>query len=342
MRTLYASVLAACCLWLAGCATPPPPPLATQAVQQVWPSPPAPARIGHVQSFARAEDLGITRGWLQRVVDFVFGAPQYRLIRPTAVLEDQGVIYVADPGAKGVHRFDRRSGRYALIQAEGDAPLPSPVGLAWGEAGVALVSDSALGAVFQIRPDAEVATRLPLNPAPRQPTGLAVDAQQHRLYVVDTAQHCIQVYGPDGAWLQSLGRRGAGDGEFNFPTLLWRDAAGQLLVTDALNFRTQILTAEGRFVAKFGRVGDSGGDAPRQKGVATDRHGHIYTVDALLSALQVFDAQGQLLLSIGGLGHEAGEFWLPTGVYVGADDLIYVADSYNQRVQVFRYLGGPT
>lgn len=342
MRACIATVLLGCSLWLAGCATPPPPPLATQAVQQVWPAPPAQARIGHVQSFSRAEDLGIARGWLQRVVDFVFGAPPHRLIRPTAVLEGQGVIYVADPGAKGVHRFDRRSGRYALVQAEGDTPLASPVGLAWGEAGVVLVSDSAQGAVFQIRPDAEVATRLPLKPAPQQPTGLAVDVQLQRLYVVDTAQHCIHVYGPDGARLQSLGRRGGGDGEFNFPTLLWRDAAGQLLVTDALNFRTQILKPDGRFVAKFGRVGDSGGDAPRQKGVASDQHGHVYTVDALLSALQVFDMQGQLLLSIGGLGHAAGEFWLPTGVYVGADDLIYVADSYNQRVQVFRYLGGPT
>lgn len=339
MRVCVASVLVVCCLWLTGCATPPPSPLDTRAVTQVWPSPPAQARIGHVQSFSSAEDLGIQRGWLQRVVDFVFGASQQRLVRPTAVLEGQGVIYVADPGAKGVHRFDRRSGRYALIHAEGDLALPSPVGLAWGEAGQVLVSDSALGMVFQIQPDAEVATRLPLRPAPQQPTGLAVDAQQQRLYVVDTAQHCIHVYGPDGARLHSFGRRGGGDGEFNFPTLLWRTSTGQLLVTDALNFRTQTLAPDGQFVAKFGRVGDGGGDAPRQKGVAADRHGHVYTVDALLSALQVFDAQGQLLLSIGGLGHDAGEFWLPTGVYVGADDLIYVADSYNQRVQVFRYLG---
>jgi DNA-binding beta-propeller fold protein YncE len=319
-----------------------PTPLDTQTVQQVWPAPPAQARIGHVQSFSRAEDLGITRNWFQRAVDFVFGAAPQRLVRPTAVLEGQGVIYVADPGAQGVHRFDRHTGRYTLIHAEGDKALSSPIGLAWGEAGVAYVSDSALGAVFQIRPGAEAATRLPLNPAPQQPTGLAVDPQRQHLYVVDTAQHCIHVYGADGTRLHSLGRRGGGDGEFNFPTLLWRNPAGQLLVTDALNFRTQILTADGQFVAKFGRVGDSGGDAPRQKGVATDRHGHVYTVDALLSALQVFDARGQLLLSIGGLGHDAGEFWLPTGVYVGADDMIYVADSYNQRVQVFRYLGDPT
>ena len=342
MRAVVIKLLLALAALLSGCATPPPPPLATQAVHLVWPSPPAEARLGHVQSFSRPEDLGIQRGLLQRVVDFVFGAPNNRLIRPTAVIEDQGVIYVADPGAKGVHRFDRRSGRYALIHAEGDVALPSPVGLAWGEAGVVYVSDSALGAVYMIRPGAEVATRLALSPAPTQPTGLAVDPRQHQLLVVDTAQHCIHVYGPDGALLRSLGQRGTGDGEFNFPTLLWRGPAGQLLVTDALNFRTQVLAADGRFLAKFGRAGDGGGDAPRQKGVAADRHGHVYTVDALLSALQVFDAQGQLLLSIGGLGHEAGEFWLPMGLYIGADDMIYVADSYNQRVQVFRYLGGPT
>lgn len=342
MRGALVTLVLALAALLSGCATPPPPPLAKQAAHQVWPSPPAEARLGHVQSFSRPEDLGIQRGLFQRVVDFVVGAPNNRLIRPTAVIEDQGVIYVADPGAKGVHRFDLRAGRYALIHADGDVALPSPVGLAWGEAGVAYVSDSALGAVFMIRPGAEVATRLPLSPAPTQPTGLAVDSARQQLLVVDTARHCIQVYGPDGVLLRSLGRRGTGDGEFNFPTLLWRNPAGQLLVTDALNFRTQVLAPDGSFLAKFGRAGDGGGDAPRQKGVAADRHGHVYTVDALLSALQVFDAQGQLLLSIGGLGHEAGEFWLPTGLYIGADDLIYVADSYNQRVQVFRYLGGPT
>ncbi len=327
---------------LALCACAAPPALAPEpATTLVWPSAPAPAKIAFVRAFSRPEDLGIGKGFWQRLVDFVFGQTEARLIRPTAVLEADGVVYVADPGAKGVHRFDRAAGSYALIRGEGGLDLPSPVGLAWGGDGSAYVTDSALAAVFVIKPGAEAAIPVPLAQGLAQPTGIAVDPAMHRLYVVDTARHRVNVYASDGSLHSSFGRRGSGDGEFNFPTLIWREATGRILLTDSLNFRTQILDAQGRFLGGFGRAGDGAGDSPRQKGVASDRHGHVYAVDSLLQALQVFDASGQLLLSIGGLGHAPGDFWLPTGIFVGADDMIYVADSYNQRVQVFRYVGGP-
>lgn len=341
MRAIRTLIISS--LWAAlavGCATPPPAPAPSASGTLVWPSAPAEARIAYVQSFSSPEDLGMAKGFLQRLAEFVFGASPSRLIRPAAVLEAGGVIYVADPGAKGVHRFDRASGRHALIRAEGDLPLPSPVGLAWGRDGSAYVTDSDLAAVFVIRAGSDVAARLPLAAGLKQPTGIAVDPVRDRLYVVDTAQHRVNVYATDGTLQASFGGRGEGDGEFNFPTMIWRDTTGRLLLTDSLNFRTQILDAQGRFLGKFGRAGDGAGDSPRQKGVASDRFGHVYAVDALLSTVQVFDDTGHLLLSLGGLGQAPGDFWLPMGIFVGSDDMIYVADSYNQRVQVFRYVGG--
>jgi DNA-binding beta-propeller fold protein YncE len=259
-----------------------------------------------------------------------------------AVIDVDNVLYVADPGAKGVHRFDRRAGRYDLIRAAGGTQLPSPVGLARGENGSVYVADSALGDVFLIGRDAQFAVRVPLTAGMGQPTGIAFDAAKRRLYVVDTSGHRVNVYSPEGGLLATIGRRGGGDGEFNFPTMIWRSAAGRILVTDSLNFRTQIFDAEGGFIGKFGRAGDGSGDSPRQKGVATDRYGHVYVVDSLLHGVQIFDESGIFLLSIGGLGQAPGEFRLPAGIFIGDDDTIYVADAYNQRVQVFRYVGGPT
>lgn len=312
------------------------------AATLVWPSAPAAARVMFVQTFSRPGDLGIAKGFLQRLAELIFGETQAQLIRPMAVVEVDNVIYVADPGAKGVHRFDRRAGRYDLIRAVEGAQLPSPVGLARGENGEVYVTDSALGGVFLIKPGAEFAVRLALTKSVGQPTGIAFDAAARRLYVVDTTGHCVNVYSPDGSFLSTIGRRGAGDGEFNFPTLLWRGASGRILVTDSLNFRTQIFDLTGGFIGKFGRAGDGSGDTPRQKGVATDRHGHVYLVDSLLHVVQIFDESGKFLLAIGGLGQGPGEFRLPTGIFIGDDDKIYVADSYNQRVQVFRYVGDPT
>lgn len=310
----------------------------------VWPHAPAQPRVEFVKTFSRAADLGIGKGFFERLKDLLFGEAEARILRPMAVVASGGILYVADPGARGVHRFDTVGGEYALITAGDDAPLPSPVGLARGAAGEVYVADSQLGQIFVIRPGAKSALALRLDVKLTQPTGIAFDAASGRLYVADTAEHRIHIFERDGSLAGSIGRRGTGDGEFNFPTYLWRTPEGRLYVTDSLNFRVQVFDARGRFVDKFGRQGDGTGDAARQKGVATDRHGHVYVVDALFHAFQIFDTTGRLLLPVGERGHERGEFWLPTGIFIDQDDgdMIYIADSYNQRIQVLRYIGGAT
>lgn len=307
----------------------------------VWPHAPAQPRVEFVRTFSRAADLGIGKGFFERLKDLLFGEAETRILRPMAVVASGGMLYVADPGAKGVHRFDVAGGEYALIAAADDTPLPSPVGLARGTAGEVYVVDSMLAQVFVIRPGAKSALALRLDVKLTQPTGIAYDAGGGRLYVADTAEHRIHIFERDGSLAGSIGRRGTGDGEFNYPTCLWRTAEGRLYVTDSLNFRVQAFDARGQFAAKFGRQGDGTGDAARQKGVATDRHGHVYVVDALFHAFQIFDATGRLLLPVGERGQERGEFWLPTGIFID-EDMIYIADSYNQRIQVFRYIGGAT
>jgi sugar lactone lactonase YvrE len=300
-----------------------------------------PARIAFVDAFSRPEEFGIEKGFFQRLGEFLFGASEARTVRPMAVVAVKGVVFVADPGAKGVHRFDPIGKRYDLITAGEDAPLPSPVGLAAGNDGEIYVTDSVLASVLVIRPGAKTAVPLPL-PKMGQPTGIAFDSETSRLYVVDTTSHRVNVYNRDGTLDSSFGQRGADDGEFNYPTQLWRDARGRFFVTDSLNFRIQVVDKQGRYLKKFGQVGDSAGDFMRQKGVATDSYGHIYIVDAVKGALQIFDEAGRLLLVIGGLGNERGEFWLPAGIFIDDKDQIYVADSYNGRIQIFRYIGGPT
>ncbi len=327
-------------LLLAACATHLPEPQARAPL--LWPAGPDLPRIAYVGSITRPADLGIERGFLKRIVDVVFGAPDARIVRPMAVLAVGQVLYVADPGARGVHRFDRATGEYDLLGAEGGRVLPSPVGLAIGAAGSVLVTDSSLAGVFVIRPHARFAVPLALGATLGQPTGVAFDSNTGRLYVVDTVAHRVDVFRGDGTLETRFGRRGTGDGEFNFPTLLWRAPTGRLFVTDALNYRIQEFDAGGTYVSKFGRNGDGTGDLARQKGVATDSYGHVYVVDALFNAVQIFDPAGRYLLSFGALGQGRGEFWLPAGIFIDADDTIYVADSYNQRVQIFRYIGGAT
>lgn len=323
---------------LSGCATSAPPP--EPAPTRVWPEPPAAARIAYVKSFSRPEDLGIKKSFLEGLVDLLLGPAETRLVRPMAVAAAaDGSVCVADPGARAVQCFDAVRGRYRFIQRAGDQPLPSPVGLAVGGRGEMYVADSALAQVLVIAPGAKQASPLPVASGLRQPTGVAFDPLRQQLYVVDTAAHAVVVLGPDGSRRASFGRRGGGDGEFNFPTMIWRDRDGRLYVTDSLNFRIQMFDGDGKYLGRFGRHGDSSGDLSRPKGVATDRAGHVYVMDSMFHALQIFDRHGVFLLAIGGQGREPGEFWLPTGLWVTDNDTLYIADSYNQRVQVLRYIG---
>lgn len=335
MLARLCSLCLACAL--AACSAAVVAPSATQSLP-VWPPPPDAARIAYVTSISRPGDLGIAPGFLQRLRDAVLGADDRRLVRPMAVAVAGRTLFVADPGAKGVHRFDPANGAYDLIRGPGGTPLPSPVALATGGDGEVYVSDSRLGSVMVIRPGETVAQAVRLDAPLRQPTGLAFDAQAGRLYVVDTASHRVEIFDDSGARVASFGRRGEGAGEFNYPSLIWRAPDGRLYVTDSLNFRVQIFDRDGVFVGTFGQSGDGSGDTPRPKGVAVDAHGHVYVADALFNAVQIFDGAGRFLLSLGGHGQGAGEFWLPVGVFIDGER-IYVADSYNGRVQVLRYLG---
>lgn len=333
-------VLAIVCT-LGGCAQAPEPVISEPATL-VWPSGPDPARIAYVRSFSRPEDLGIGRSLLQRLGAFVFGEPELRLVRPMAVVTVGKLIYVADPGAKGLHRFDPMKGRHDLLRLPDGGPLPSPVGLARGFEDEVYVTDSVLGRVFRVGAEDKSVKEVAALGRFGQPTGIACDRAKGTLWVVDTSAHKVLGFDRSGKSVTTIGERGGEKGQFNYPTLLWSSGQGKLYVTDSLNFRIQMFDASGTLLGLFGRHGDGTGDAARQKGVATDSFGHIYIVDSLFHAVQVFDERGRLLLSLGSIGHARGEFWLPTGIFIDEDDTIYVADSYNQRVQVFRYIGGAT
>lgn len=327
---------------LNACASAPSQPLSQIPPQtQVWPDPPATARIAYVMDFSQPEDLGFTRGFFRKISDFFTGESEAKLIRPMAIIVDaKNNIYVADPGAKGVHRFSYQHGKHDIIRLKDNKPLLSPVALARGPADKIYISDSSLKQIFVADAGSEFAEPLTLSAELQQPTGIAFDPQRQELIVADTTAHKIKIFNHKGDLLNSFGGRGDSDAQFNYPTLIWRDSNGHLLVTDSLNFRIQEFDPQYHFIRQFGQHGDATGYLARPKGIATDKTGHIYIVDGLFHALQVFDHSGNLLLYIGGQGSQSGKFWLPTGIYIGENDTIYVADSHNHRIQVFRYIGG--
>jgi DNA-binding beta-propeller fold protein YncE len=305
----------------------------------VWPQPPARPRVRFVKTVARPADLGIKPSFWQRVGQLVVGREEEWLIRPTAVAATGQVMYVADAGAQALWVLDAGAGRFRKVQKTKTDTLVSPVALAVGGEGRIYLADSFLAKVFVYDTELKLVATI-ADPNWRRPAGLAFDKARERLYVADSAAHRIWIHGRDGRPMGRIGERGAGDGEFNFPTHVAVGAGDMVYVTDSLGFRVQEFAPDGRFVSKFGQHGDSSGDFAMPKGVAVDSEGHVYVVDALFDAVQIFDRRGRFLLAFGERGLGPGQFWLPAGAFIDPADRIYVADAYNQRIQIFEYLAG--
>jgi len=305
----------------------------------VWPAQPQQARIQYVGEFSSPADLGMQRGFWSRLVALAVGEPDYRLVRPMAVAASGNLIYVADPGAGCVHRFNQQTMRYQQMRRQDDMPLLSPVGLAVTQSGRIFVADSRLGKIFTAAADDKELQPFAPDTDVLQPTGLAWNEDDQLLYVVDTRAQTVKKLSLAGDVVGTIGGRGTAAGMLNFPTYAWSDAGRELLVSDSLNFRVQRFDNSGQPLGAFGQPGTVSGTLSRPKGIATDSDGHVYVVDALLHSMQVFDKSGGLLLAVGEQGQSAGQFWLPAGLYIDKADRIYVADAFNSRVQVFRYLG---
>jgi len=77
------------------------------------------------------------------------------------------------------------------------------------------------------------------------PADIASDKQGY-IYVLDSGNHRIQKFGPEGKFLASIGNAGEGPGEFQYPFSFDVDAGGYIYVSDSGNQRIQILNPDGK------------------------------------------------------------------------------------------------
>ena len=301
-----------------------------------WPAAPAKARVSFINSFSTPEDFGIRKSFWQRLGELFTGSEEFQMVRPMGVTTVKDVVYVTDPGAKGLHRFDKKNNEYLFINRVKELGLVSPVAVIPDGNGGVYFSDSGLAKIFQLSQSGDEAVLLELDQELEQPTGLAMDGNSGELYVVDTKRHQVLKFDQSGEYLESIGRRGVEDGEFNFPTMISANSKGDILVTDSLNFRVQVFNKHGRYIKKIGKQGNASGHQARPKGVATDQVGNVYVVDSLFHNLQIYNESGDFLLSVGEQGQSMGQFWLPTGIHIDRQQKIYIADSHNHRVQIMQ------
>jgi DNA-binding beta-propeller fold protein YncE len=191
------------------------------------------------------------------------------------------------------------------------------------------------------------------------PSSAAVDAQGN-LYVADSLNHRIQVFGPDGAPARTIGSFGTGDGQLFEPRGVAVDQQGNIYVADTWNARVAKFGPDGQFLKAWGSGREDFGNGRRAsptngtlagnaaeplgffgpRGIAVDELGNVYIADTGNKRVVVTDSEGNYRYQWGEFGAALGQFSEPTGVAVDGGT-VYVADTWNGRVQAFlRDAGG--
>ena len=312
-----------------GCAAAPLP-------DMIWPSPPEPPRIKYITDYTgAAQSSSVAK-------DIILGTQSASVMKkPMGVYVDpEGKIYVTDTAAANVFIIDSVTKKSTSLGAMGVKSLYKPIGVSTDSKGRIFVADSQTDVVSVFSPTGALVAKIEPDEPFKQPTGLAVDRKNNRLYVTDTHSHSIKVFDTETfKQVATVGGRGKGEGRFNFPSHITVDNDGKLYVVDTMNGRVQIFDRDGKFIRAFGQFGDAPGMFARSKGVGVDSEGHIYVVDSAFNNVQIFDQEGRALLYFSGYGTGRGQMILPAGAAVDKDDNIYVVDSWNQRVEKFEYLG---
>ena len=230
-------------------------------------------------------------------------APDEGLLRPfNVVIGLNETVYVSDSVGKAVFAFDRNGKRIASF---GRDDLDRPTGLAIDrERGVLYVVDSARHDSDKHRVlayDLEGHKKFELGPKEGKggrgsgdgefffPSYVAVDKAGF-VYVGDTMNFRVQVFGTDGKFVRKFGEGGDGPGTFQRIKGMAFDSFGNLYVVDGGHANVQLFNKDAKVLMFFG------GSAPKLEyfdvpsGIAIDpKNNRIYVCNEYLARVNVYE-----------------------------------------------------
>ncbi|MCK5481672.1 MAG: 6-bladed beta-propeller [Gammaproteobacteria bacterium] len=336
MRTVAHITLMSALLLLSACAQTP-----KQIEAVFYPPPPETPRVQFLTSITLEVDLGKQDS---RLKEFLVGEEKEsgkRLARPYGIAHVNGKIYIADKTIKKIIivDLDKRAFDY-IPDLKGGGALQDPSGVFITPDGYKYVADAQRGQIV-VYNETDGFHRVYGAEGQFRPTSVVV--HENRVYVCDITDSEIEVLDKDsGEVIEKIGGIGKGEGRFHRPTHLAMDAAGNLYVTDALNFRVQMFDKAGTFVKTIGYQGSHPGAFVRPKGLDIDRDDHLYVADAGFEIIQIFDVNsGEPLLPFGKYGPAPGSTYLPSGVHIDYDNVAYFSNYADPdfKVKYLIYVG---
>jgi uncharacterized protein (TIGR03663 family) len=152
------------------------------------------------------------------------------------------------------------------------------------------------------------------------PRAVAIN-QSAEVFVTDTGNKRIQVFGPDGSFKRMFGGDGNAPGQFKEQVGVTLDAQGNLWVADTWNARIQKISPTGEPLLQIPVTGWESQNVGNKPYIAVDAQGRLIASFPEQNRLVVFGADGQRLKEVSLQGNGA-----PIGVAVTPDGRLLVAD----------------
>jgi DNA-binding beta-propeller fold protein YncE len=108
------------------------------------------------------------------------------------------------------------------------------------------------------------------------------------IVVTDALNFRVQVFSPEGRFLNRIGGMGNRPGTFSRPKGVASDSDGNIYVVDALFDNVQMFDARGRLLMAFGAHGSGEGAFWLPSGIHIDRNDSIYISDSSNRRIEVF------------------------------------------------------
>lgn len=305
----------------------------------VFPPPPELGRIQWIRTYNSQRDLD--QGWFTRFMEvLVPRARNSSLSTPygLALSPDERTLYVASTGSSRLVAIDLEAGTFRAFEPPEGVPMTRPLGVAVDAAGNVYVSDRLSSSILVFDSDRKYQRRI-TNERLYAPASITIDRPAQLLYVVNdperkTGAHSIEIFSLKGDHLRTLGG-GVSDaeGKFYMPQGVAISPAGEVFVTDKLNFRVQIFDREGRYLRSFGQQGLGGpGNFDKIHGIAFDSFGDVYVVDALQGVQMLNDLQQPLMAFNNGIMD------LPLFIAISSKNRIYISDFAMQVIHEFQLI----